>query len=87
MKAATSPRIQQSETLERDFLDGLRKSNARVGLFLLSGIRLEGHIEAADESVIYLKDAATIMVYKHAIGSIVPQPSRRGVDGFGSREG
>ena len=58
-------------TLEDKFFEGLRKACVPVSCYLTNGIKLEGRIDAADESVVYLKGADVTMVYKHAISSVV----------------
>jgi RNA chaperone Hfq len=57
---------------ERMVLTHLRDERKQISVFLINGIRLRGRIDVLDESVIHLKDGGTtLMVYKHAIASIM----------------
>lgn len=61
--------------LENDFLQLLCDKKVQVSIFLKSGIKLHGVIEKVDSDVIFLKDAITQMVYKHAVSTVVPVQS------------
>ncbi len=55
------------------FLELLRETSAPVAIYLLNGIKLQGHITHFDSHVIILRAAAiSQMVYKHAVLTIVP---------------
>jgi host factor-I protein len=59
-------------SLESVFLDRLMSARKPISIFLVNGIRLQGQIDEMNESVIYLKDGKnSLMVYKHAIASIL----------------
>lgn len=58
--------------LQEEFLKDLVKSQEQVAVFLINGIKLHGAIEKLDDDVIFLKNAITQMVYKHAISTVVP---------------
>lgn len=62
----------QDKSLQDPFLGELRKGQIQVSVFLMSGIKLHGVIDAFDNDVILLKDSVTQLVYKHAISTIVP---------------
>ena len=62
----------QDQLLQTKFLNALRKENVQVALYLLSGVKLVGHIESFDPYLIMLKSTVTQVVYKHAISTIVP---------------
>ena len=62
----------QNQSLQTSFLSTLREEKITVSVFLVSGIKLHGVIDAFDNDVILLKNAVTQMVYKHAISTIVP---------------
>ena len=62
----------QNKSLQDPFLSALQKDNLSVSIFLMSGIKLHGVIEAFDDDVILLKNSVTQAVYKHAISTIVP---------------
>lgn len=52
------------------FLNELRKDRARVSIYLISGIRLQGQIEAFDQYSVTLIGQGPQIVYKHAISTI-----------------
>jgi host factor-I protein len=58
--------------LQTEFLQQLQKSGENVAVFLINGIKLHGIIDKFDEEVIFLKNAVTQMVYKHAVSTVVP---------------
>lgn len=63
--------------LQDPFLNILRKERVPVSVFLVNGIKLQGHIEAFDQYVVVLKNAVSQMVYKHAISTVVPSRNVR----------
>ena len=63
----------KGQLLQDPFLNALRKEQIPVSMFLVNGIKLQGHIESFDQYVVLLRNAAVIqMVYKHAISTVVP---------------
>jgi host factor-I protein len=58
--------------LQQEFLVHLQKSGETVAVFLINGIKLHGVIDKFDGNVLFLKNAVTQMVYKHAISTVVP---------------
>lgn len=58
--------------LQDKFLSDLTKSGEQVAVFLINGIKLHGVIDTYDEHVIFLKNAITQMVFKHAVSTVVP---------------
>ena len=58
--------------LQDTFLNALRQEQVQVSVYLVNGIKLQGHIESFDQYVVLLKNAVTQMVYKHAISTVVP---------------
>lgn len=58
--------------MQEQFLNDLTKSGEQVAVFLINGIKLHGIIEKFDGQVLFLKNAITQMVYKHAISTVVP---------------
>lgn len=58
--------------MQEQFLNDLTKSGEQVAVFLINGIKLHGVIEKFDSQVLFLKNAITQMVYKHAISTVVP---------------
>lgn len=59
--------------LQDPFLNTLRKEHVLVSIYLVNGIKLQGHVESFDQYVVLLRNSVTQMVYKHAISTIVPQ--------------
>tara|TARA_E500000331_G_scaffold118509_3_gene115662 strand:- start:10460 stop:10669 length:210 start_codon:yes stop_codon:yes gene_type:complete len=58
--------------LQDPFLNALRKERVQVAIYLVNGIKLQGHVDSFDQYVILLKNTVTQMVYKHAVSTIVP---------------
>ena len=58
--------------LQDPFLNLLRKEHVPVSVYLVNGIKLQGHVESFDQYVLLLRNTVTQMVYKHAISTIVP---------------
>ncbi len=58
---------------QTSFLEKLIAEQLPVTVFLQFGVKLQGVITAADDSVIFLKrDGHTQMIYIHAISTIMP---------------
>lgn len=62
----------QGQVLQDPYLNALRTEKVPVSIYLVSGIKLQGQIEAFDRFVILLKNNVSQMVYKHAISTVVP---------------
>ena len=62
----------RGQILQEPYLNILRKEHVPVAIYLVNGIKLQGHIESFDQYVILLKNNITQMVYKHAISTVVP---------------
>lgn len=62
----------KGQLLQDPFLNILRKERIPVSIYLVNGIKLQGHIDSFDQYVILLRNSVTQMVYKHAISTIVP---------------
>lgn len=60
------------QSLQDPYLNTLRKERTQVAIFLMNGIKLQGHIESFDQFVVLLKNNTSQMIYKHAISTIVP---------------
>ena len=65
-------RTTKGQQLQDPFLNTLRKEHVQVAIYLVNGIKLQGHIDSFDQYVVLLKNTVTQMVYKHAISTIVP---------------
>jgi host factor-I protein len=71
----TQPEFSMSnkgQLLQDPFLNLLRKEHVQVSIYLVNGIKLQGHIESFDQYVVLLRNTVTQMVYKHAISTVVP---------------
>lgn len=62
----------KGQLLQDPFLNILRKERVSVSIYLVNGIKLQGHIDSFDQYVVLLRNSVTQMVYKHAISTIVP---------------
>ena len=62
----------KGQLLQDPFLNILRKEHIPVSIYLVNGIKLQGHIDSFDQYVVLLKNSVTQMVYKHAISTVVP---------------
>ena len=58
--------------LQEPFLNALRKERIPVAIYLVNGIKLQGHVESFDQFVILLGSTVSQLVYKHAVSTIVP---------------
>ncbi len=67
--------MSKGHTLQDPFLNTLRKDRIPVSIYLVNGIKLQGHVESFDQFVILLKNSVSQLVYKHAISTIVPARS------------
>ena len=67
----------KSTSLQDPFLNELRKEHAAVCIYLMNGIKLQGHIESFDQYVVLLRNTTLQMVYKHAISTVVPTRGTR----------
>jgi host factor-I protein len=62
----------KGQLLQDPFLNILRKDRVPVSIYLVNGIKLQGHIDSFDQYVVLLRNSVTQMVYKHAISTVVP---------------
>lgn len=63
--------------LQDKFLSDLTNSGEQVAVFLINGIKLHGIIDTFDEHVIFLKNAITQMIFKHAVSTVIPVPHHK----------
>ena len=74
MNPATPERPQQN--IQDDFLNRVRRERMPVTIFLTSGAKLSGRIKSFDKySLVLEADNQELLVFKHAISSVVPRPS------------
>ena len=59
-------------TLQDSFLGKLRDNKVAVSVYLVNGIRLQGHIDDFDQYVIILNATGQQMIYKHAVSTLMP---------------
>ena len=64
--------MSKGHTLQEPFLNALRKARIPVSIYLVNGIKLQGHVESFDQFVVLLGNTVSQLVYKHAISTIVP---------------
>ena len=60
----------KGQLLQDPFLNTLRKEHIPVSIYLVNGIKLQGHIDSFDQYVVLLKNTDTQMVYKHAKSNV-----------------
>lgn len=61
------------QNLQDNFLNQLRKERTPVVVYLTNGVRLKGTIKGFDNFVILLKENNELLIYKHAISTIIPE--------------
>ena len=60
-------------SLQQQFLNEVRRSKSHVTVYLMSGVKLQGHVTSFDNFAILLRrDNQSQLVYKHAISTIMP---------------
>jgi host factor-I protein len=64
--------MSKGHMLQEPFLNALRKERIPVAIYLVNGIKLQGHVESFDQFVVLLGSTVSQLVYKHAISTIVP---------------
>src|SRR3954463_2120524 len=64
----------QSQLLQNDFLNTLRKERVPVSVFLVNGIRLAGLIQSFDQYAIRLHGTPPQLVLKGVVATVVPDP-------------
>jgi host factor-I protein len=62
----------QSQLLQNEFLNTLRKQRVPVSVFLVNGIRLAGLIQSFDQYSIRLHGTPTQLVLKRVVATVVP---------------
>lgn len=78
--------MSKGQMLQDPFLNALRKERVPVSIYLVNGIKLQGHIESFDQFVVLLKNSVSQMVYKHAISTVVPTRNVKLASGTASTE-
>ena len=62
----------QSQLLQNEFLNTLRKERVPVSVFLVNGIRLVGLIQSFDQYSIRLQGTTPQLVLKRVVATVVP---------------
>jgi host factor-I protein len=78
----------QSQLLQNDFLNMLRKDRVPVSVFLVNGIRLAGLIQSFDQYSIHLHGTPPQLVLKRVVATVVPDtkgPRPKTSSGGGTR--
>ena len=70
-------------SVQNEMLGQMRRRETHVDVYLMSGIRLDGVIEAFDQySLVLRKGRSKQLVYKHAVSTVRPHGAeRRGAGG------
>lgn len=63
---------EQTELLQNEFLNRLRKERVPVSVFLVNGIRLAGLIQSFDQYSIRLHGTPPQLVLKRVVATVVP---------------
>lgn len=71
----------QSQLLQNEFLNMLRKDRTPVSVFLVNGIRLAGHIQSFDQYSIRLQGATPQLVLKRVVATVLPDTGGRTREG------
>ena len=69
----------QTQVLQNEFLNTLRKERTAVSVFLVNGIRLAGHIQSFDQYSIRLQGTTPQLVLKRVVATVVPEKGGRPV--------
>ena len=67
----------QTQLLQNEFLNALRKERVPVSVFLVNGIRLAGHIQSFDQYSIRLQGTTPQLVLKRVVATVVPEKGGR----------
>ena len=55
----------KGQLLQDPFLNALRKEHVPVSIYLVNGIKLQGHIESFDQYVVLLRNTVTQMAVSY----------------------
>lgn len=65
--------MQKTQNLQDSFLNQARRERALVTVFLMNGFQMKGYVRGFDSFVVTLdSDGKQMMIYKHAISTIIP---------------
>ncbi len=78
----------KGQNLQDFFLNQLRKERVPVVVYLTNGVRLKGFVKGFDSFVVLLKETQDLLIYKHAISTIIPEkPINLRVEGQEGEQG
>ena len=64
---------ERTQSLQDTFLNHVRKSKIPLTIFLVNGVKLQGVVSWFDNFCVLLRrDGHSLLVYKHAISTIMP---------------
>ena len=70
--------MQKTNNLQEVFLSQVRRERRSVTVFLMNGYQMRGYVTGFDAfTVILTSDGKQMVIYKHAISTIIPQRSLR----------
>ncbi|HEY8433256.1 MAG TPA: RNA chaperone Hfq [Sphingomicrobium sp.] len=73
--------VARSLSLQDHFLNSVRRAKLPVTIFLVKGVKLQGVITWFDAfSLLLRREAASQLVYKHAISTIMPSEAPRDLE-------
>ncbi|MFI3241940.1 MAG: RNA chaperone Hfq [Alphaproteobacteria bacterium] len=59
--------------MSKKFLDKIKEDKISVTLFLMTGIKLQGHlIDYTDDTILLKRDGHIQLIYTHSISTIMP---------------
>lgn len=67
----------RGSSLQDPFLNALRTERVPASIFLVNGVKLQGHIDAFDQFSVLLRGSTVQVIYKRAISTIVPARDMR----------
>ena len=66
--------MQKTNNLQEVFLSQVRRERRSVTVFLMNGYQMRGYVTGFDAfTVILTSDGKQMVIYKHAISTIIPQ--------------
>ena len=66
--------MQKTNNLQEVFLSQMRRERRSVTVFLMNGYQMRGYVTGFDAfTVILTSDGKQMVIYKHAISTIIPE--------------
>ncbi len=80
--------IKPAQNIQDSFLNTARKDKSLITIYLLSGVKMTGKIRSFDKySVVLDKNNEELLIFKHAISTVVMSRSPHSERHFESRPG